>query len=148
MSGTGGGLRWNSGKTPWKMIPLFLLAGAARVFHGVTTRPEKPYPMWNWLKGMAWSTPYECALRHLDAWYCGEPYDPETGESHLDHVICNLLMLRHYEDAYRRGDDRPPLHDQGSIRVGFNPTEHAIRTYEDRVAREQAAYSKHRLASG
>lgn len=103
----GSGARFNSGKTPFGYIPLALLAGAARVFHKVTTRPVNPYPKWNWAKGMAWSVPYECALRHLDAWYRGEASDPDTGESHLDHVICNLLMLKHYETAWREGDDRP-----------------------------------------
>lgn len=145
MSGSGGGIRYNHGKTPYQMIPLFLLAGAARVFHAVTTRKEKPYPAWNWLRGMAWSGPYACAIRHLDAWYRGEPFDPETGESHLDHVICNLLMLRHYEDVYAQGDDRPPLHDPASIRPDSHPTPEAIEVYERRM---NARSGYHRGKSG
>ena len=40
----------------------------------------------------------------------GEDIDTESGEHHLDHAICNLLFLRHYEMTYREGDDRPPSH--------------------------------------
>lgn len=111
----GSGARFNAGKTPFRFIPLNLLAGAARVFEKVTNRPVNPYPLWNWAKGMSWSVPYECMLRHLDAWYRGEEKDPDSGESHIDHVICNALMLKHYETAYREGDDRPvkEFGDQG-----------------------------------
>ncbi len=103
----GSGARFNSGKTPFKYTPLHLLAGAARVFQKATTRPVNPYPMWNWSKGMPWSVPYECALRHLDAWYRGEATDADSSESHLAHAMCNLLMLVHYEAEYAEGDDRP-----------------------------------------
>lgn len=103
----GSGARYNTGKTSFHFIPLHLLAGATRVFQKATTRPVNPYPKWNWAKGMQWSVPYDCALRHLDAWYRGEERDPDTGESHLAHAMCNLLMLIHYADTYTEGDDRP-----------------------------------------
>jgi len=32
-------------------------------------------------------------LRHLMAWKGGEIIDPESGESHLSHVIANAVML-------------------------------------------------------
>lgn len=103
----GSGARFNKGKTPYRYIPLHLIGGAARVFHKATTREVNPYPTWNWAKGMPWSVPYECALRHMDAFYRGEDIDPDTGELHIDHAICNLLMLKHYQEAYPEGDDRP-----------------------------------------
>jgi hypothetical protein len=103
----GAGMRYNAGKNPLQTIPLHLLEAGARVFDHVTTRPVKPYPRWNWAKGMEWSVPYACILRHLAAWYRGEDNDPETGISHLGHVMCNLLMLTHYQDAFPEGDDRP-----------------------------------------
>lgn len=82
-------------------------AEAARVFQHVTTRPVKPYPKWNWMKGMAWSVPLGCAIRHLLALQSGEELDPETGITHWGHVQCNLIMLLHYRHAYPQGDDRP-----------------------------------------
>jgi len=106
----GAGMRFNAEKMPLETIPLHLLEDCARVFDGVTKREVKPYPMWNWAKGMPWSVPYACMLRHLAAWYRGEDNDPETGINHLGHVMCNLLMLTHYKDAFPEGDNRPVLY--------------------------------------
>ena len=100
----GSGARYNDGKADWSLMPLHLLEGTVRVWmYGA-----KKYAAWNWAKGMAWSVPYACALRHLISWYRGEEVDPESGESHLDHVICNIMMLKQFEESYREGDDRPP----------------------------------------
>jgi hypothetical protein len=87
------------------LLPLHLLAGTARVFMGGKLK----YAEWNWTKGMKWSTAMDCLMRHLFKWwYLGEETDPESGEHHLDHVFCNLFMLRHYLTAFPEGDDRPP----------------------------------------
>jgi len=40
---------------------------------------------------------YDAAMRHLYAWFNGEPKDLETGESHLAHAICCLLFLLWFE---------------------------------------------------
>lgn len=83
------------------------LANAAHVFQHVTTRPVKPYPKWNWMKGMAWSVPLGCVIRHALAWRRGEEFDPETKLPHVGHIQCNLLMLKLYTKVYPEGDDRP-----------------------------------------
>jgi len=101
----GSGARANRGKPSLSLIPLHLFAGAARVFMGGKLK----YAEWNWAKGMKWSVPFDCLLRHLFKWwYFGEELDDESGEHHLDHAIANLLMLRHFITAYSDGDDRPP----------------------------------------
>lgn len=101
----GSGARRNSGKVAFSLVPFHLLAGCARVFMSGKIK----YAAWNWAKGMAWSTCFDCTLRHLFAWwYLNEDIDPESGEHHLDHVLCNIFMLRHYYDNYKDGDDRPP----------------------------------------
>lgn len=108
--------RWQAGENaalddalaatmPTGSLPDF--AAAAAVFKHVTERPVRPYPPWNWAKGMPWSVPLACAVRHALAWRSGEDLDPETGQPHVGHLQCNLLMLKHYETAYREGDDRP-----------------------------------------
>lgn len=66
------------------------------------------YAGWNWAKGMAWSIPIGCIMRHLDAVFRGEEYDEESGRKHVGHVVCNIVMLAHYEQYYPEGDDRPP----------------------------------------
>lgn len=99
----GSGARFNDNKPALDLIPLHLLESTARVLdYG-----RHKYATWNWAKGMPWSVPYGCVLRHLSAWYRGETNDPESGESHLAHVMCNLLMLLAYEENYQEGDDRP-----------------------------------------
>lgn len=104
-SAKGSGARANLGKPSLSLVPLHLFAGAARIFMAGTLK----YAEWNWAKGMKWSIPFDCLLRHLfKFWYFGEECDPETGEHHLDYVICNLVMLRHYIKGYTEGDDRPP----------------------------------------
>ncbi len=103
----GSGARRNGGKISLSLVPFHLLAGCCRVFMGGKLK----YTKWNWAKGMLWSSCFDCTLRHLFKWwYLGENIDPESGEHHLDHLICNILMLRHYVDNYKEGDDRPPKH--------------------------------------
>lgn len=101
----GSGARKSKGKVAFSLVPLHLLAGCARVL----MFGRKKYASWNWAKGMVWSECFNCTLRHLFKWwYLGEDYDAETGEHHLDHVLCNVLFLKHYTLSYKEGDDRPP----------------------------------------
>lgn len=74
---------------------------AARVFEYGT----KKYAAWNWAKGMKWSIPIGCAFRHMVAIALGEESDPESGELHWGHVMCNLIMLQHFMRYYPEGDD-------------------------------------------
>lgn len=99
----GSGARYNDQKPDLSLIPLCTLEDEARVWmHG-----RAKYAAWNWAKGMPWSVPYACALRHLAAWHRGETLDPESGLPHLAHVMCNLRMLTLYAQTYPEGDDRP-----------------------------------------
>lgn len=108
----GSGARANKGKVSFSMVPFHLLAGVARVFMGGKLK----YAEWNWTKGMKWSSCFDCTLRHLIKWwFLGEDIDPESGEHHLDHVICNVFMLKHYTKTYTDGDDRPPTEVTGFV---------------------------------
>jgi len=103
----GTGARKSSGKVAFSLVPLHLLAGVARVL----MFGAKKYKAYNWSKGMAFSECFNCTCRHLFKWwYLREDFDDETGEHHLDHVMCNILFLRHYTLEYKEGDDRPPSH--------------------------------------
>lgn len=59
------------------------------------------YGRFNWREHQVSSTVYyDAALRHLMAWFDGETIDPESGISHLAHVMacCNILL-----DAEKNG---------------------------------------------
>jgi len=99
----GSGARFNSGKPDFNLIPLVTLEDEARVWE----YGKKKYSAWNWVKGMPWSVPFACAMRHLSAWQRGEDLDPESGLPHIAHVACNLRMLALYSRTYPEGDDRP-----------------------------------------
>ena len=110
----GSGARFNDGKPDFSLIPLVTLEDEARVWmYG-----RAKYAAWNWAKGMPWSVPLACALRHLAAFQRGEECDPESGLPHLAHAMCNLRMLTLFANTYPEGDDRPVewLTDHGARR--------------------------------
>jgi hypothetical protein len=99
----GSGARFNGGKPDYSLIPLTTMEDEARVWmYG-----KNKYAAWNWAKGMAWSVPLACLLRHMAAWQRGEEVDPESGLPHLAHAMCNLRMLTLYSKTFPEGDDRP-----------------------------------------
>lgn len=99
----GSGARYNGGKPDLSLIPLATLVDEARVWE----YGKHKYAAWNWAKGMPWSVPLACALRHLAKFQQGEDLDPETGLPHIAHAMCNLRMLTLYATTYPEGDDRP-----------------------------------------
>lgn len=98
----GSGARYNAGKPDFSLIPFETLEGEAQVW----AYGAKKYSRNNWKKGMAWSVPFASMMRHMTAWQRGEEVDAETGQSHLDHAMCNLRMLKYYATNYQEGDDR------------------------------------------
>ena len=101
----GSGARYNEGKPDYSLIPLATLADEARVW----SYGKEKYAAYNWAKGMAWSVPFACLMRHMAAWQMGEENDVESGLPHLAHAMCNLRMLTLYSDNYKEGDDRPVI---------------------------------------
>lgn len=99
----GSGARYNQGKAKFNLIPLNLLDDTARVWE----YGAKKYAAWNWAKGADWNVPFDSLMRHLAAWQNGEDIDPESGLPHTAHIICNAMMLVHYERFYPEGDNRP-----------------------------------------
>lgn len=68
----------------------------------------KKYDKHNWRKGMPWSDVYRALIEHLNAWWEGEDYDPESELPHLGHAACCLMFLCEYWllTRYARFDDR------------------------------------------
>lgn len=74
----------------------------------VFTYGANKYKAWNWTKGANWSIPLACAVRHSLAVLNGEEKDVESGRKHEGHIVCNILMLIHYTQYYKEGNDLPP----------------------------------------
>jgi hypothetical protein len=55
---------------------------------------------------MAWSRPFNAAMRHLWAWFRGERCDPERKLPHLAHAAVNCMFLLDYEHHGWGKDDR------------------------------------------
>ena len=97
------GLRFNQGKTRHDLVPAFAQEQYARVL----TAGANKYAERNWELGMEWSKVLASMKRHILAFERGEDRDPETGELHMAHVMCNAAFLTEYYRIYPQGDNRP-----------------------------------------
>lgn len=44
----------------------------------------------------------DAALRHIEAYRCGEEFDSETDLPHIVHAMCNLMFLRYFDMKRRK----------------------------------------------
>lgn len=58
--------------------------------------------------GVRASVYFDAAMRHLSSWFEGEDLDPESGVSHLVHVMSCMMVLRDAQIRGKMTDDRPP----------------------------------------
>lgn len=91
------------GKLRMELIPVTALKAMARgLGYGAGIYGDR-----NWERGLATSRLYAALLRHLTAWWEREETDPESGLSHLDHVLCCAAMLEGTVTGKLGEDDRP-----------------------------------------
>ncbi len=72
----------------------------------VGTHGAKKYGQWNYRAGMPWMKLLGSCSRHLTSFILGEDKDPESGLSHLAHLIYDALMLLGYVKEHPNLDDR------------------------------------------
>jgi Domain of unknown function (DUF5664) len=72
----------------------------------VLTFGSKKYAPRNWEKGIVYTRILGAILRHTFAYMSGETNDPETGLSHMAHVMCEAMFLLHFEKHRPEMDDR------------------------------------------
>ena len=73
----------------------------------ILTDGAEVYGERNWEKGMGWERAYAACQRHLLAWHSGEDEDPESGNPHLAHAMCNLAFLITWTERGVGTDYRP-----------------------------------------
>lgn len=95
--------KFDTEKVRMDLLPPLALQDIAKVF----TFGAAKYSAWNWSKGMDQSRLFGALQRHLNAWQRGEELDPESGEPHLSHAGCCMLMLMETAKLRKDLDDRP-----------------------------------------
>lgn len=99
--------RFNKGKRRWNLLPLEVFEPVVKVLEFGANK----YAAWNFAEGdgLSWTEVLDSMKRHIMAWERGEDADPESGESHLGHIGCNLMFLLYYMqhiEQYGKKDDR------------------------------------------
>lgn len=97
-----GGVKYDTGKTRYDLIPGDALDELARVY----TMGAQKYQDHNWAKGMKWSRVFGAMMRHAWAAWRGEDYDPESGLLHWAHVAWGAFTLINYTRNRQEFDDR------------------------------------------
>jgi len=95
--------KFDTDKIRMELLPPHSLKSIAKIF----TFGAKKYDDFNYMKGTKWSRYYGALQRHLNAWYSGEEIDSETGESHLYHAGCCIMILIEIQNANIGEDNRP-----------------------------------------
>lgn len=86
------GVKFDEGKARFDLLPPDALTQVARIFtFGATKYADR-----NWEKGMDWGRVYAAQQRHMNAFWGGEMYDPETGMMHTAHATFGSLVLCTY----------------------------------------------------
>ena len=89
-------------KVPLWLVPPVAKEAAARVL----ALGASKYGPWNWRKTDVCRSTYISAIhRHLDAWQSGETIDPESGESHIAHVLATCCILLDADSVGNLKDD-------------------------------------------
>lgn len=100
------GEKKDEGKPRWELIAYDSISGISRVL----TFGAKKYEARNWEKGIEYGRVFGAIQRHLTTWWMGENNDVETGLSHLDHALTELMFLSAYEKrGMTKFDDRSKL---------------------------------------
>lgn len=93
------GVKWDTGKLQWGLLPVQALREVVRVMTWATTREDpKPYPPDSW-KSVESHRYVDALYRHLDAYLDPNQsdIDEESGIHTLAHAVCNCLFLLYQE---------------------------------------------------
>lgn len=60
----------------------------------------------NWRKGYAWDWSYDALFRHMNQFWAGEDYDPETGSKHMIAAAWHCIALASFMDEHPDLDTR------------------------------------------
>lgn len=95
-------------KPKFDLLPMDLLSDVNKILEYGAAK----YGIENWKRtdGFKLSRCYNALLRHMIAFWNGEDTDKESGLSHIDHAMCNLLFLKYHLNNTPAADDRPSVY--------------------------------------
>lgn len=92
-------------KVPLHLVPPIAVAQMSLAFENGAGK----YGPFNWREKTISSTVYYgAAMRHLQAWYDGEDFAPDSGVHHLAHVMACCAMVLDGASIGKLNDNRPP----------------------------------------
>lgn len=91
-------LRYNDDKLKWSYVHFGSLEPMVRVLMFGATK----YEPFNWQRGLKKDEILESMQRHLAKLIDGEQNDPESGLSHIGHIMCNAMFWS-YTDLKEKG---------------------------------------------
>lgn len=87
----------------WSVMPRWVTLLVGRVMSIGAAK----YGAFNYRESSISASVYQDAMeRHLQLWFDGEDNDPESGVSHLAHVIASCTLLLDAQETGRLNDDR------------------------------------------
>lgn len=96
------GDRFNEGKSQWSLVSFESIEPMVKVLEF----GAKKYAPYNWAKGLKVTECTDSMMRHLTAFMKGEDNDPESGISHVGHIMCNAMFLEYMMKNRPDMDDR------------------------------------------
>ena len=95
-------IRYNVNKTQWSLVDYEALESMVKVLEFGADKYDRD----NWKIGMPVTSVCDSMLRHIYAFMNGEDNDPESGISHIGHIMCNAMFLSNYMKHRKEFDDR------------------------------------------
>ena len=96
------GLRYNKEKLKWSLVDFESLEEMVKVLEFGAEKYEPD----NWKRGLPTLEICESLLRHVFAYMRGEDIDPESGRSHIGHILCNGMFLSYMQNKKPNMDNR------------------------------------------
>ena len=99
-------MKYDNGKTDLSLIPVEVLVDVADVLGFGAVKYGRDNHRLDGHK-TEWSRTYASIQRHLVDFWSGQDIDPESGQKHITHAICQLIILATaINDGHTNMDDR------------------------------------------
>lgn len=96
------GVKHDDGKIPLGLVSTEAMEQLGKVLGMGLNK----YSAHNWRAGIAWQRVINALMRHLLSFNAGIDIDPESGVSHMAHVMCCAMFILEYEKTHKELDDR------------------------------------------